>query len=72
VRGERWGPRTLDVDVLLVGDERIDEPDLVVPAPADGTSGTSCSRRSPISDPGGRRPGRRERRAADRSNIEAP
>ncbi len=29
----RWGPRTLDVDVLLVGDERVDEPDLVVPHP---------------------------------------
>jgi 2-amino-4-hydroxy-6-hydroxymethyldihydropteridine diphosphokinase len=33
VRGERWGPRTLDVDVLLVGDEQVDEPDLVVPHP---------------------------------------
>lgn len=33
VRGERWGPRTLDVDVLLVGDEQIDDPDLVVPHP---------------------------------------
>lgn len=33
VRGERWGPRTLDVDLLLVGDERIDERDLVVPHP---------------------------------------
>jgi 2-amino-4-hydroxy-6-hydroxymethyldihydropteridine diphosphokinase len=33
VRGERWGPRTLDVDVLLVGDDRVDEPDLVVPHP---------------------------------------
>ena len=33
VRAERWGPRTLDVDVLLVGDERVDEPDLVVPHP---------------------------------------
>ena len=33
VRGERWGPRTLDVDVLSYGDERIDEPDLVVPHP---------------------------------------
>jgi len=33
VRGERWGPRTLDVDVLFYGDERIDEPDLVVPHP---------------------------------------
>lgn len=33
VREERWGPRTLDVDVLLVGDERVDEPDLQVPHP---------------------------------------
>jgi 2-amino-4-hydroxy-6-hydroxymethyldihydropteridine diphosphokinase len=33
VRGERWGPRTLDVDVLLVGDCEIDEEDLVVPHP---------------------------------------
>ena len=29
----RWGPRTLDVDVLLVGDEQLDDPDLVVPHP---------------------------------------
>lgn len=33
VRAERWGPRTLDVDVLLVGDVVVDEPDLVVPHP---------------------------------------
>lgn len=33
VRAERWGPRTLDVDVLLVGDEHVDDPDLVVPHP---------------------------------------
>ena len=33
VRATRWGPRTLDVDVLVVGDERVDEPDLVVPHP---------------------------------------
>ena len=33
VRQERWGPRTLDVDVLLVGDERVHEPDLEVPHP---------------------------------------
>ena len=31
--GNRWGPRPLDIDVLMVGDERIDEPDLVVPHP---------------------------------------
>ena len=33
VRTQRWGPRTLDVDVLLVGDLTVDEPDLVVPHP---------------------------------------
>ncbi len=33
VRKERWGPRTLDVDVLLVGDAVVDDPDLVVPHP---------------------------------------
>ena len=32
-RHERWGPRTLDVDVLLVDDLTVDEPDLVVPHP---------------------------------------
>jgi 2-amino-4-hydroxy-6-hydroxymethyldihydropteridine diphosphokinase len=33
VRTERWGPRTLDIDILLVGDLHIDDPDLVVPHP---------------------------------------
>ena len=33
VRKERWGARTLDVDILLFDEERIDEPDLVVPHP---------------------------------------
>jgi 2-amino-4-hydroxy-6-hydroxymethyldihydropteridine diphosphokinase len=32
-RAERWGPRTLDIDVLLCGDAEIDEPELVVPHP---------------------------------------
>ncbi|MEE7566496.1 2-amino-4-hydroxy-6-hydroxymethyldihydropteridine diphosphokinase, partial [Xanthomonas sp. Kuri4-3] len=31
--GERWGPRTLDLDVLLYGDRRIDLPRLQVPHP---------------------------------------
>ncbi len=30
---ERWGARTIDVDILLFDDETIDEPDLVVPHP---------------------------------------
>ncbi|WP_262964479.1 2-amino-4-hydroxy-6-hydroxymethyldihydropteridine diphosphokinase [Methylobacter psychrophilus] len=29
--GERWGARTLDLDVLIYGDQIIDLPDLVVP-----------------------------------------
>ncbi len=33
VRAERFGPRTLDVDILLVGAQTVDEPDLVVPHP---------------------------------------
>ena len=33
VRAERFGPRTLDADVLLVGDAQIEEPDLSVPHP---------------------------------------
>lgn len=33
VRTEKDGPRTLDVDVLLVGDLTVAEPDLVVPHP---------------------------------------
>lgn len=33
VRVQRWGPRTLDVDVLFVGDCEVNEPDLVVPHP---------------------------------------
>jgi 2-amino-4-hydroxy-6-hydroxymethyldihydropteridine diphosphokinase len=31
--GERWGPRTLDLDLLLFGDAVIDEPGLQVPHP---------------------------------------
>ncbi|HEX4979707.1 MAG TPA: 2-amino-4-hydroxy-6-hydroxymethyldihydropteridine diphosphokinase [Acidimicrobiales bacterium] len=33
VRTLRWGPRTLDVDILLVGDTTVDEPDLQIPHP---------------------------------------
>jgi 2-amino-4-hydroxy-6-hydroxymethyldihydropteridine diphosphokinase len=33
VRSERWGPRTLDLDLLIHGLEQIDEPGLIVPHP---------------------------------------
>ena len=33
VRQERWGPRTLDVDILWTDGDPVDEPDLQVPHP---------------------------------------
>ena len=33
VRDVRWGPRTLDVDIIAVGDLVVSEPDLQVPHP---------------------------------------
>lgn len=33
VRGVRWGPRTLDVDVLLVGEETSHDPEILLPHP---------------------------------------
>jgi 2-amino-4-hydroxy-6-hydroxymethyldihydropteridine diphosphokinase len=31
--GPRWGPRTIDLDLLLFGDAAVDEPGLTVPHP---------------------------------------
>jgi 2-amino-4-hydroxy-6-hydroxymethyldihydropteridine diphosphokinase len=33
VPSPRWGPRAIDVDILFFGQERVDEPDLVIPHP---------------------------------------
>lgn len=33
VAGERWGARTLDLDLLFVGDAEVNEPGLVLPHP---------------------------------------
>jgi len=33
VRDQRWGPRTLDIDILWIDGETVDEPDLSVPHP---------------------------------------
>ncbi|MCD6430971.1 MAG: 2-amino-4-hydroxy-6-hydroxymethyldihydropteridine diphosphokinase [Deltaproteobacteria bacterium] len=33
VRKERWGPRTIDLDILFYGEQKIDEVDLIVPHP---------------------------------------
>ena len=47
VRTQHHGPRTLDVDVLLVGDLAVDSPELVVPHPR-MWSAPSCWPRWPI------------------------
>lgn len=36
VRQERWGPRTLDVDIVWIDGVSVDEPDLQVPHPRMG------------------------------------
>jgi 2-amino-4-hydroxy-6-hydroxymethyldihydropteridine diphosphokinase len=33
VRTVRWGPRTLDLDIVLLDEQTVNEPDLVVPHP---------------------------------------
>jgi len=33
VRAERWGPRTLDLDLLLYGDRQVSTPSLTLPHP---------------------------------------
>ncbi|MEQ4715779.1 2-amino-4-hydroxy-6-hydroxymethyldihydropteridine diphosphokinase [Nonomuraea sp. B19D2] len=33
VRAERWGPRTLDIDLIVVGDTVCDDPELTLPHP---------------------------------------
>jgi 2-amino-4-hydroxy-6-hydroxymethyldihydropteridine diphosphokinase len=33
VRATRWGARTLDLDIVRYGDQRVDEPDLIIPHP---------------------------------------
>ncbi len=33
VRGVRWGPRTLDLDIVMFDEQTVNEPDLLVPHP---------------------------------------
>lgn len=33
-RDEKWGPRAIDIDILLYGDQSINEPKLIIPHPA--------------------------------------
>jgi 2-amino-4-hydroxy-6-hydroxymethyldihydropteridine diphosphokinase len=32
-RGTRWGPRTLDLDIVRYGEREVDEPGLTIPHP---------------------------------------
>ena len=36
IAAARWGPRVIDVDILLFGDERLEQRDLVIPHPRIG------------------------------------
>ena len=51
----RWGPRVIDVDILLFGDQRISQRDLVVPHPRIGERGFV---RQSLAELGVRRDGR--------------
>jgi len=33
VRGEKWGPRTIDLDILIFGKQTVNDPRLTVPHP---------------------------------------
>lgn len=33
VRSERWASRTLDIDIITYGDQKVDSPELVIPHP---------------------------------------
>ena len=33
IERERWGPREIDLDIVLFGDEHVDEPGLAIPHP---------------------------------------
>jgi 2-amino-4-hydroxy-6-hydroxymethyldihydropteridine diphosphokinase len=34
VRDERWGPRTIDLDIVKFAEQAVSDPDLIVPHPA--------------------------------------
>lgn len=57
VREVRWGPRTLDVDVVSVDDVRSDDPDLLLPHPGTAERATVLRPWLDI-DPGALLPGR--------------
>jgi len=55
----RWGPRTLDVDLILVGTSELEQPGLTLPHPRAGERGFVLVPWAEI-DPKGTLPGRRE------------
>lgn len=55
----RWGPRVIDVDILLFGNERVSEPDLVIPHPRIAERPFVLAGLEELGAGGGRAPGAR-------------
>ena len=73
--GPRFGPRTVDLDLLVFGDRTVDEPGLTVPHPrlAERLVRARAARRARSRpDPAGRPTGRRSARAELESRHVAP
>lgn len=55
VRGVRWGPRTLDLDIVMFDRQTVNEPDLLVPHPQISNRGFWQRELAELQGPGGNR-----------------
>jgi 2-amino-4-hydroxy-6-hydroxymethyldihydropteridine diphosphokinase len=55
VRGVRWGPRTLDLDIVMFDRQTVNEPDLLVPHPQISNRGFWQRELAELQGPGGYR-----------------
>lgn len=72
VRTVRWGPRTIDLDILLYGDVHIDTPELQIPHPRMGERAfvmVPLAHLAPRLMVGGQEAAQRARRLADEQQL---
>lgn len=55
LRGVRWGPRTLDLDIVMFDRQTVNEPDLLVPHPQISNRGFWRRELAELQGPGGNR-----------------